>query len=587
MNSKRYDGQLYSVRPIETLKDIIEGSAKEFEHKVAYLQKDRPGGTFQPITYGKVKEDVDALGTALLDWGLKGEKIAVIGETSYNWLLVYFATVCGVGTIVPLDKNLPINELEGLVKRSKAKAIFYSKKSESLAEMLMEQLAKSKKKHRPFDLEFFVAMGEQDDEEKNGIKVCAMEKLLERGRRLLKNGITSFVEAEVKPDDFATLMFTSGTTGASKGVMLSQANIAKNVENMSKLVQLGKDMVVLSILPVHHAYEMTCVMWTTFYQGRTIAICEGVKYIQKNMAEVGAGCLVGVPLVFEKMYQSIWRQAEKRGEVDKLRKAIDLSRKLKLYNSRKVIKKLFKPIHQNFGGKMQLFIAGGAAIDPKIIEDFEAMGIPMIQGYGMSENGPIIAVNQDRYSIASSVGRPMPGTEVKIIEPNDEGVGEVCCKGPSVMLGYYENPEETEKVLKDGWLHTGDLGYIDDNGFLYLTGRKKTVIVTKGGKNIYPEEIEAFILSSSTLVKEVMIKGVTEKTGNTVLIAEIFPDDDSLKKHKGKELKKEGEDAKMRIFHEIIDEINDKLPPYKMIKRIILRDEEFPKTTTGKLKRWS
>ena len=290
---------------------------------------------------------------------------------------------------------------------------------------------------------------------------------------------------------------------------------------------------MLSILPVHHAYEMTCDIWTTFYQGKTIAICEGLRYIQKNMAEVHANVMLGVPLVFEKMYKGMFKQAEARGEGDKLRNAIALSKRLKLYNNKPVVKRMFKAIHQSFGGDMQKFVAGGAAIDPKVIEDFEAMGFTMIQGYGMSENAPIIAVNQDRYSKAESVGLPMPHTEVRIINSDEDGVGEIICKGPSVMLGYYENPEATEEVLHNGWLYTGDLGYMDEKGYLYITGRKKTVIVTKGGKNIFPEEVEAVLLEDE-LIQEVLVHGVTDdRVGNVMITADIYPNYKLLKEQKG------------------------------------------------------
>ena len=413
-------------------------------------------------------------------------------------------------------------------------------------------------------------------------KAVGMAKLIREGRELLEDGNTEYTDIEVDPDQMATLMFTSGTTGLAKGVMLSQRNIAANVENMSKIFKIPEPGIVLSILPVHHAYEMTCDIWTTFYQGKTIAICEGIRYIQKNMVEVKANVMLGVPLVFEKMYKGMFKQAESRGEGEKLRNAIDLSRRMKLYNNRPLITRMFKAIHQSFGGEMRAFVAGGAAIDPKVIEDFEAMGFTMIQGYGMSENSPIIAVNQDRYSKAASAGQPMPGTEVRIIDQDEEGVGEIICKGPSVMLGYFNNQEATEEVLQNGWLHTGDLGYIDSDGFVYVTGRKKTVIVTKGGKNIFPEEVEAVLLQNE-LIQEVLVHGVTdERVGNVMVTADIYPNYALLKEQKG-------DMNRSDIYHfykKLVDEINEKMPPYKHVKRINIRTEEFIKTTTGKIKRF-
>lgn len=570
MNNAKYDGVLYPVRKATNLKELLVKSTDLFKDDTAYLQKDRPGGEFQPISYGQVREDMDALGTRLIELGLKGKKIAVIGESCYYWLLTYFTTVAGVGVIVPLDKNLPPEELDSLVERSGASALVYTKRSEKSIASLF---------NNKYNLEYMISIGEEEHTE----DVMSFEQLIKEGRKLVRGGIREYVDADVESDDLATLMFTSGTTGASKGVMLSHGNIAANVYNMSKLVNIPDNGVVLSILPIHHAYEMTCSIWTTFYQGKTIAICEGIKYIQKNMNEVGANIMLGVPLVFEKMYKGMWKQAESRGEAEKLRKAIDLSKKLKLYNNPRLIKKLFKAIHQNFGNNITLFIAGGAAIDPRVIEDFEAMGLPMIQGYGMSENAPIIAVNQDRYSKAASVGRPMPETQVKILNPDGDGVGEIICKGPSVMMGYYDNPEATAEVLKDGWLYTGDLGYIDEQGFVYVTGRKKTVIVTKGGKNIYPEEVEAVILENE-LIQEVLVYGIADdKVGNVMITADIFPNYSLLKETKG-------EMNSSQIYHfykGLIEEANEKMPAYKRVKRIGIKDIEFEKTTTGKIKRFA
>lgn len=501
MNHKKYDGVYYPVREVTDLKDMVIKSTELYKDRTAYLQKDKPGGTFQPITYGRFRDEMDALGTRLLDLGLGGKKIAVIGESCYQWILSYFAVVSGVGVIVPLDKNLPPEEIKNLIRRSGASALIYTKRSEKSIKGLFEER---------FNLEYFISIGKEDHDG----DVLSLQKLIKEGDHLLKEGVRDFVDAEVDPDAMATLMYTSGTTGMSKGVMLSHKNIVFNVYAMSKLVNVPEGTITLSILPIHHAYEFTCDICTVFYQGGTVAICEGIKYIQKNMIEVKANIMLGVPLVFEKMYKGMWKQAESRGEAEKLRTAIDLSKKLKLYNNPKLMKKLFKAIHQNFGNNITLFIAGGAAIDPKVIEDFEAMGLPMIQGYGMSENAPIIAVNQDRYSKAASVGKPMPGIQVKIENPDEDGVGEVVTKSDSVMLGYYDNQEATEEVLRDGWLYTGDLGYLDEEGFLYLTGRKKTVIVTKGGKNIFPEEVEA-VLMENELIAEVLVYGPQMKKWET------------------------------------------------------------------------
>ena len=569
MNDKKYDGVYYKVRKVEDIKEMICSSSEMFADNTAYLQKNKETGKFEPIKYKEVKQDMDSLGTKLVNMGLSGKKIAVIGETSYSWLLTYFTVVCGVGVIVPLDKNLPSGELLGLIERSGAAAIVYSRKCRKNIEELFED---------PKSIEYFIPMDEPTEREEE----IPLTVLVEEGRELLEQGDTSYIDVDVDPDQMSTLLFTSGTTGAAKGVMLSHRNIVSNCVEMSKFFKIPEPGIVLSILPVHHVYEMTCDILTTYYQGKTIAICEGIKYIQKNMEEVHANVMLGVPLVFEKMYKGMWKQAKRRGEEQKLRRAIDLSKRLRLYNNKTVIRRLFKAIHNSFGGAMQSFVVGGAAADPYIIEEFEAMGIPMIQGYGMSENAPIICLNPDRYRKADAVGKPLPGTKVRIVDQDEDGIGEIIVKGPSVMMGYYDNEEATAEAIRNGWLHTGDLGYIDDDGFVHITGRAKTVIVTKGGKNIFPEEVEA-VLMESDYVQEVIVHGVTdERVGNVMITADIYPNYEELKKTEG-EL---GESEIYHFFRDLADDFNKKLPPYKQVKRVNIRKEPFIKTTTGKIKRF-
>lgn len=616
MNKAKYDGKEFSVREVTDLKDLVLSSCTLYPEKTAYLQKDVPGGTFRPILFKTVLEEMNALGTAFLECGLAGQKIGLLGDTCYHWFLSYFATVCGTGVVVPLDKNLPFHELLQLVQRAGVSAIAYSPRYEETVRRLrteetslklyiaMDGPGAHKGKNAAAGNAHVPAAGSVADSADNApavtekdtaesantankkntadIAFVTIPDLLTRGKALLKAGRDDFTGAVIDPHQMASLIFTSGTTGTAKGVMLSHRNIAANVVNMTKRHKPGEGAIVLSFLPAHHTFENTCVDWTTFYQGKTLAICEGIKHITQNMREAGVTHMIGVPLVFEKMYKSIMKQARRRGEEEKLKRAIALSRKLKLYNKPAIMHKMFKPIHEGFGGKVRMFIAGGAAMDPEIIRDFEAMGLPMVQGYGMTECAPIIAVNQQDYSIAESVGRPMPGTAVRIDRPNEEGIGEILCRGPSVMMGYYNDPEATAEALKDGWLHTGDLGYLDANGFLYVTGRKKTVIVTKGGKNIYPEEVESF-LKTDPFVKEVMVYGQEDrKIGNVIVSAEILPNYDLVKQARG-----DLSDSEVyHFFQKVVERCNAALPPYKAIKRITIRKKEFAMTTTGKIKRY-
>ncbi len=570
MNKRKYKNLYYDdMRVIPNLKDMVDTSCKIFADKTAYMVKDRPGGTYQKIKYSQVKKDIDALGTSFIAKGLKGKKIAVIGENSYLWIVTYLATVNGTGVIVPLDRELPVNEIKNLILRAGVSAIVYSAKLRKIIQEVLVELP---------DIEIAICMAEKDEEAQ-----FTLNELFEEGRGLLAKGDRSFVDAKIDNEELCSLLFTSGTTGLAKGVMLSHKNITANIYNMSKYVKIQSNGIGLSVLPMHHSYEMTCHIFTSFYQGITVAICEGLKYIQKNMAEAHITVMLGVPLVFESLHKKIFKQAESSGRAEKLRKAIELSKKYKLYNNQALVRRMFSDIHKITGNRVTLFIAGGAAINPQVIEDFEAMGFPMIQGYGMTENAPIIAVNRAVCSKADSVGPVMPNTEVKIINKDADGMGEILVKGPSVMIGYYDNEEETNKVLVDGWLNTGDLGYFDDDDYLYVTGRKKNVIVTKNGKNIFPEEVEFYLLEND-YIEEVLIHGIIdEKSGDTVVRAEIYPNYQLLNE-------KEGEltDDEIRSFMKnIIEEVNGQMPLYKRVKRFGIRKTEFEKTTTRKIKRYT
>lgn len=569
MNSVKYKDELYVHRPIRDLKDLINSSAELYPNRNAFLVKNAPGGTYMPIKYGQLKEDIDALGTALMDLGLKDKKIAVIGENRYEWVISYLAVVNGTGVVVPLDRELPTQEIHHLLKRADVNAVIFSSKVGMVIEEAVEGLER---------IEYLISMDalEHTDDK------LALKKLIRTGRRLLLEEKRFFVDMEIDRDALCTILFTSGTTGMSKGVMLCHRNMVSNIYNMSKYVNVSDHYTGLSVLPMHHTYELTCHVFTSIYQGCCVAICEGLKYIVKNMAEAQATVMLGVPLIFESMHKKVWKKATDSGKAEKMRKAVQLSKKLGKFNL-KATKKLFKAVHQAMGGHMKLLISGAAAIDPHVIGDFNAMGFTMIQGYGMTECSPIIAVNKDRYYKAASAGLPLPGTEVEIVGQDENGVGEIICRSESVMLGYYNDPVETDKVLIDGWLHTGDYGYFDRDGFLYISGRKKNVIVTKNGKNIFPEEVE-FYLAKSDYIKEVIVWGLEdEKTGDTIVHAEIYPDFELIGEQKGKLT----EEQLRKLLKKEIDEANENMPLYKRVKRFDIREEEFEKTTTKKIKRYT
>ena len=547
---------------------MINSSEALYGDRTAYLIKNIPGGSYVPKSYRELKQDIDAFGTALMDLGLKGKHIAVIGETRYEWVVADLGVINGTGVAVPLDKELPVSELETLAQRAHLSAVIFSAKVEK---KMMEAVRNVE------GIEYMISM----DAEHSKDGILSMKELIEEGKQLIHKGNRSFLDAEIDPDAMSILLFTSGTTGLAKGVMLSHRNIVSNVMNMSKYVHVNSDDISLSVLPIHHTYEFTCNQMTVLFQGGTLAICEGLKHVVKNMKESGATIVVAVPELFDVMYKRIWRQAEKSGRAGKLRKGLQVAKTLRRFNI-KSMRKLFKDVHSAFGGHMRMFIAGAAPVDPEMIEAFNLMGINTFQGYGLTENSPIVAVHRDRYHHGSSVGPAMPETEIRIEDPDMDGVGEIVIKGPSVMLGYYENPEATAEVLKDGWLYTGDYGYLDEENFLHITGRKKNVIVTQNGKNIFPEEVEYYLLKSE-YIKEVVVTGEQdEKNGNLIVTAHIVPEKEALLQNEGRlndrELKK--------IIKKEVDAANVQMPPYKRVKRIDIRSEEFEKTSTMKIKRY-
>lgn len=572
MNSVKYKESLYEVRDVENLRELIDGSVERFSQRPAFMVKDKTKGKFVSISYKKMQEDIRSLGTSLINLGLRGRKIAVIGENSYYWAISYFAIANGVGVVVPIDRELKEKEVANLLKRAEVSAVIYSKKMKKVMDEVLEDRELRK------TLTYPIQMDLSDDEDGR----ISLRRLLSHGMDLLDNGDRKYLDVEVDSDALAVLLFTSGTTGLAKGVMLSHRNIVSNTVNMSKYVKIIDGGVGLSVLPMHHTYEMTCHVITGLYQGMSIAICEGLKYIQKNLVEAQVNVMLAVPLIFEMMHKKIFSKAKESGKDKTLRRMMNISRKFKLYNKGNVTRRLFSNVHNVTGGKISQFIAGGAAINSQVIEDYEAMGFPIFQGYGMTECSPIIAVNKDRYSKAAAAGLPLPGTEVKIYNPDEKGIGEIICRGPSVMLGYYRDDDATREALRNGWLHTGDYGYFDQDGFLYVSGRKKSVIITKNGKNIFPEEVE-FYLTESEYIEEALVHGIDGLRNDDVIIkAEIFPNY-PLFENENPEVSEEYIEEKIG---EIIEKINDTVPKYKRIKRYYIRKTEFEKTTTKKIKRY-
>ncbi len=555
---------LYEVRQIASIRDMQKQSVQEFGDKPAFLVKKERGGPYTPISYVENDKDITSLGTAFLTMGLSGKRIAVISENRYEWAVTYFAAVNGESVIVPIDKELPFDDWSHLLSVAEVSAVVYSQKFS--ADMV-------KVKASIPSLEILVNMDLLEDTEHEK----SFAALLREGRRLVTAGNHLFDEVEIDVEAPRILLFTSGTTALSKGVWLSHKNITVSLMSMSSMLYVGCPDVFLSVLPLHHTYECTCGFLCAYYRGCTIAYCEGLRYILANLKEAKATVMLGVPAIFETMYKRIWATAKKSGIENKLKLGLKIANTLgKVHID--VRKKLFKQIHDTLGGHVRLFISGAAGINPEIAKGFRNMGILFVQGYGITECSPIVCLNRDHFFKDDAAGYPMPCMDVKLIDVGSDGIGEIVCRGENVMLGYYKDDAATKEVMEGGWFHTGDLAYQDKDGFFHITGRKKNVIVTQNGKNIFPEELETY-LNENANVLESMVYGEEDETGETVLCALLVPNFE----HIGKD----ASDEQIRSLMEAaIKEVNQRNPLYKYIRKFEIRKEELQKTTTKKVKRY-
>ena len=561
-------------RPITDLKHMLNTSVELYGDNVAFRQRFEKDKPFREITYKEALEAINGLGTALIAHGLKNKRIAVIGENCYQWATSYLAAVCGTGIVVPLDKELSSEELKQLVIEAEVSAVLFTKKYEK---MFREMKASA-------DTGIEVLVNLNAPSEKDG--VLSWEELIAEGKKLIAGGDRSFIDAEIYADEMSVLLFTSGTTGIAKGVMLSHRNICEDLMSAPTILNVNTWDIFFSVLPVHHTYECTCGFLMPLYKGASIAYCEGLKYIVKNLAEVQPTMLLAVPLIFENLYNNIMKNVRKQGKEKLVRKVLSVNKVTKKVGI-DLNKLLLKDILKVFGGRMRVLISGGAAIDPAILQFFNDLGFISVQGYGLTECAPMAALNPDGRKTMrnSSVGHLLPGMEVKIEDKNEEGIGEICLKGANIMMGYYNMPEETAKVIQDGWFHTGDLGYVDEDDFIYITGRKKNVIITANGKNVFPEELE-YYLGRSAFVSESMVWAQEDSSGqDTVIVATIKPDMEEVEGAIGKEASEDPAQVEKLLWAEV-DKINESLPLFKKIKKITVRREEFEKTTGKKIKRF-
>jgi len=561
---------LYEVTQITNLRDIIKTRVREFPGNPVFLHKPVKGGEYVPVSTEKYDHDIDSLGTALFKRVRKGARVAILSETRYEWFVSYLATTNGVGCVVPIDKELHPEEIENCLVRAEVDVLIFSGSKLSVVDQVYGKIP---------TIKYYVSMDDTKDS-----RFMSFSALLKEGEDLLAAGNSDYLETPIDENEMTILLFTSGTTAKSKAVMLCQRNICKNLMAMYSMVYIYRDDVFFSVLPLHHTYECTCGFLGQVYRGSTIAICEGLRYITSNIKEAKPTCVLMVPVMLEMFYKAIMKKVnEDPKKAKKLRTGIKLSRFLmKLHID--VRKKLFKDIHEVFGGRMRLIILGGAPVNPDMLRFFQDMGFICIQGYGLTECAPILALNRDVDFKNHAAGLPLPGCDVKVLDPDEDGIGEFIAKGDNIFLGYYNDPEATAKALdKDGYYHTGDLGYIDKDGFCIITGRKKNVIIAKNGKNVFPEEIE-YLLSLSPYVAESVVSGVEDEVKNdTIIVATIFPDMEQVEAKLGEGA---SDDKIEALLKQVSEEANEKLPNYKRIKRVVLRKTEFEKNTSKKIKRY-
>ena len=559
---------IHEFTKFNDLKDMLKISGEKFGDRPAYIYKTEVEGKFREITHKEFREEVDALGTALISMGLKNKRIAVISENRYEWGMAYLAVVCGTGIVVPLDKSLPENEIESLINRSEVEAIFYSKKYDEVMNRLNNENSTK--------IKYFISM----DLDENTENTYSQKQLVKLGEKLIEEGNREFLDATIDRESMGIMLFTSGTTAQSKAVMLSHKNIVSNLMDIASVIKIDEYDRFLSFLPMHHTFECTVAFLYAMSKGSATAFCEGIKHIADNIKEYQITAMISVPILYENMYKRLMKAIEKQGKMDKVKKGIKITQFLLKFGIDKR-RKIFKDIHNNFGGKLRLLVAGGAALDPEAEKGFNQLGIRMLQGYGLTETSPVIAAEDDKYTRLGSIGKAFPSLEVKLADVNEEGIGELIVKGPTTMLGYYNNEEATKETIdSDGWLHTGDLARIDKDGFIFITGRKKFVIVLKNGKNIYPEELETLI-NKIEGIKESFVYGMPENDGDYTICAKIQYDKDIVKDVYNVE---NDDEIKEALWKEI-KKINKTMPPYKYIREIMVTEDDFIKTTTQKIKR--
>ena len=556
------------ITQYQNLKEMLKNADEKYGERPAFYVDGDTLENSRVITHKEYHNDINALGTAMIEMGLKGKRIAVISENRYEWEVAYLSICCGTGIVVPLDKALPKGEIESLITRSEAEAIFYSKKYDEIMADIQRQ--------GNTRLKYFISM----DLEENDFNKFSQKEITKKGYELLENGNQEFINAEINNEEMNIMLFTSGTTSVSKAVMLSHKNICTNVLDITRTFEIDENDRFLSFLPLHHTFECTVGYLYPLSRGAAIVFSKGVRHISDELKNFKITAMIAVPVLAERTYDKMMKSIEQKGKTNLIKKAIKISNAL-LKVGIDVRKKMFKEVHEGLGGHLRILVAGGAALDPEKEKGFWDMGINVLQGYGLTETSPVIAAELTHQKRLTSIGKKMPSVEVKIDNPDENGIGELIVKGDSVMLGYYNNDEANkESFTEDGWFKTGDLARIDKDNYLYITGRKKFVIVLKNGKNVYPEEIE-MLINKSDLVKECMVYGAPASDGDVTMSVKVVYNKDYINSEFGNITEDEIKDK----IWTYIKEINKTMPKYKYIKKLTITEEELVKTTTLKIKR--
>lgn len=557
--------RLYDYMKITDLKDMLKKSGDKFGNKIAYkLRIDK--NKYRTITHKQVREMVDALGTALIDMKLKNKRIAVIGENRYEWEIAYLSIVCGTGIVVPLDKSLPEPELASLIERSEIEAIFYSKK--------YEESLKKIKLSGTSNLKHLISM--DLTEHKDGI--YSELELIEQGKKLIKNGNREFIDAKINNEIMNIMLFTSGTTSASKIVALSHKNICSNLMDLASVLDVNSDDIFLSFLPLHHVFECTVGFLFSLYIGAQTVFCDGIRHIVENMNEYKISVMASVPAIYEGIYKIIRKKLDKQGKAELIRE----NKKLYINASMEERKKIFKDIHDMLGGNVKLMISGAASLDATIENNFRALGLNLVQAYGLTETSPVVAIGNKKYYKVGSIGKTLPSVEAKLDNIDKDGVGELVVKGPNIMLEYYGNKKATKDSIIDNWFYTGDLAKIDEEGYIFIHGRKKSVIVLKNGKNIFPEEMENLV-NKIEGVEESFIFGMqmSEDVNDIKIFVKIIYNQETAENV----YKVKGEENIYKKLCEQVKEINQSMPKYKAIRGVLISQKPLIKTATNKIKR--